>query len=48
MVVHDLRLQAADGIMEVKICDDCARFWDVSAEVLSKGRKKDNDSGGNI
>lgn len=45
-ITHELRLQTADGMLEVEICDDCARFWDASAEVLSKGRKKDDDSDG--
>lgn len=42
--VHELRLQTADGIHEVEICDDCANFFDKSAEVLTqknKGSKED-------
>lgn len=38
---HELRMQTADGILEVEICEECARFWDASADVLSKGRKRD-------
>lgn len=38
--IHELRLQTADGVLEVEICDECARFWDASAEVLTKSRKK--------
>ena len=43
MTTHELRLQTADGMLEVEICDECARFWDASAEVLTKGRKKDDE-----
>jgi RNase P subunit RPR2 len=43
---HELRLQTADGMLEVEICDKCARFWDASAEVLTKGRKKDDGHDG--
>ena len=38
--IHELRISAADGDLEVEICEDCARFWDSSAEVLNKGRKE--------
>jgi hypothetical protein len=38
---HELRLQTADGILELEICEVCADFLDKSAHVLSAGRKKD-------
>lgn len=40
--VHELRLQTADGLLEIEICDTCAQIWDASAEVLNKSRKKDD------
>lgn len=33
---HELRLNTADGIVDLEICEECARFWDGSAEVLSR------------
>ena len=43
---HELRLQTADGLIELDICESCADFFDKSAEVLSAGRKKEpNDEG---
>jgi ribosome-binding protein aMBF1 (putative translation factor) len=39
-----LRLKVQDGIAEMNVCDDCADFFDKSAEVLAhrgKGNKKD-------
>lgn len=38
---HELRIQTADGVLELEICESCADFFDKSAEVLSSGRKKD-------
>lgn len=38
--IHEIRIEAADGNIELEVCEDCARFWDKSAEVLSSGRKK--------
>jgi RNase P subunit RPR2 len=32
--IHEIRLESADGIVEVEICGECADFWDKSAEVL--------------
>lgn len=40
--IHELRLNTADGMAELEICGECARFWDKSAEVLQK-RGRDND-----
>lgn len=39
-VFHELRLQTADGVLELEICESCADFFDKSADVLSAGRKK--------
>lgn len=39
-----IRLKVKDGTADVKICDDCADFFDKSAEVLTtrgKGTKSD-------
>lgn len=37
--VHELRVNTADGLVDLEICEDCARFWDGSAEVLSRRGK---------
>lgn len=42
--VHELRVGTADGVIDLEICDDCARFWDKSAEVLSKGKPENDES----
>lgn len=36
-----LRLQVQDGTAEMSVCDECADFFDKSAEVLNKGKKID-------
>lgn len=39
-----LRLKVQDGTTEMSVCDDCANFFDKSAEVLTqrgKGNKSD-------
>ena len=39
-----LRLKVQDGTAEMNVCDDCANFFDKSAEVLTqrgKGNKSD-------
>lgn len=41
---HVIQLEAADGTIELKVCDNCANFWDASAEVLQKGRKNEDDA----
>lgn len=40
--IHELRLQTAEGVLELEICEDCATFWDASADVLTKHRKKNS------
>jgi len=41
--VHELRLETADGLIDLEICGDCARFWDKSAEVLTQKGIDDGD-----
>lgn len=41
--VHELRVGTADGIVELEVCEQCANFFDKSAEVLVKSRKKDDN-----
>lgn len=41
--IHELRVDTADGVVELKICQDCARFWDGSAKVLSNKETDDVD-----
>lgn len=36
-----LRLKVQDGIVEMNVCDDCADFFDKSAEVLQKRKRPD-------
>lgn len=43
--LHELRLDTADGQLELEICSDCADFWDKSADVL---QKRGNDNGESI
>lgn len=38
-----LRLDLQDGTMDVKVCGECADFFDKSAQVLSKGRIEGDD-----
>jgi ribosome-binding protein aMBF1 (putative translation factor) len=36
---HIIRLETHDGVAELEICEECADFWDLSADVLmNKGR----------
>ena len=39
--IHELRLNTAEGVVDLEVCGDCARFWDMSAEVLNRGKKND-------
>lgn len=39
--IHELRIDTADGLVDLEICSTCADFWDKSADVLQK-RGKDN------
>lgn len=38
-----LRLDLQDGTMDIKVCEECADFFDKSAQVLSKGRIESDD-----
>lgn len=40
---HELRVQAADGLIELEICVSCADFFDKSADVLTEKRKGSHD-----
>lgn len=40
---HEIRVQTEDGMIELKICDNCANFWDASTEVLQKGRRNNDE-----
>lgn len=39
--IHELRLKTADGVADMEVCGECARFWDASAEILNRGNKND-------
>jgi RNase P subunit RPR2 len=39
--IHEIRLESADGIVEIEVCGECADFWDKSAEILQQ-RGRDN------
>jgi hypothetical protein len=39
-----IRLETSEGTHEVPVCDECDRFFDKSAEVLTKnGNKRDDE-----
>ena len=38
---HELRVNTENGVVSFEICEKCADFFDKSAEVLMKGRQKD-------
>jgi hypothetical protein len=41
-----VRLKVQDGVAEVNVCDECADFFDKTAEVLNgSNRKKSSDRG---
>lgn len=42
--IHELRVETADGLVDLEICNDCARFWDGTAKVLSRREEKDDES----
>lgn len=42
--IHEIRLQTYNGILELKICDKCADFFDKSAEILRKHARDKNDT----
>jgi hypothetical protein len=41
--IHELRINTAEGIVDLEICGDCADFWDKSADVLQRRGKVSKD-----
>ena len=39
---HEMRLNTDDGPVSLEICENCADFFDKSAEVIMKGRQQDD------
>lgn len=39
--IHELRLNTAEGVIDMEVCGECSRFWDMSAEILNRGKKND-------
>jgi hypothetical protein len=39
---HEMRLDTDDGPVSLEICENCADFFDKSAEVIMKGRQQDD------
>lgn len=39
---HEMRINTDDGVVSLEICENCADFFDKSAEVIMKGRKQDD------
>lgn len=40
---HELRMDTSEGVMQLMICDNCASFLEVSSDVLSKKKGKENE-----
>lgn len=40
---HELRLKTSDGVIEIEICNNCADFFDKSADVLTRGKKQEDE-----
>jgi hypothetical protein len=38
---HEMRVNTDSGVVSLEICEKCADFFDKSAEVIMKGRQKD-------
>ena len=36
---HELRVGTGDGVLSLEICEGCAKFYDMSAQVLARGRR---------
>lgn len=36
-----IELKVSTGIVELQVCDECADFFDKSAEVMMKGRRNE-------
>ena len=39
----DIRIKTTEGIHEIEVCLDCARFWDKSGDVLLRKRGGNDD-----
>ena len=39
---HEMRIGTVDGTITLEICDECANFFDKSADVLRKRRKNES------
>jgi hypothetical protein len=37
-----MRVNTDEGVVSLEICENCADFFDKSAEVIMKGRKQDD------
>jgi hypothetical protein len=37
---HEIRLDTAEGVHSIEVCEECSRFWDMTAEVLQKPRDR--------
>lgn len=37
-----IRLETAEGIHEIEVCNECADFWDKSADVLQRNSNDRN------
>lgn len=33
---HEIRMETAEGPHSLEVCEDCARFWDMSTDVLNR------------
>jgi len=42
-LTHELRLGTSEGVVDIHICDQCAAFFDKSAEVLMKKQGGDDE-----
>lgn len=40
---HELRLKTSDGTVDLEICSACADFFDKSADILTRGKKQEDE-----
>jgi RNase P subunit RPR2 len=40
---HEIRLETAEGVHSVEVCSECARFWDMTTDVLNRKHNDEND-----
>lgn len=38
---HEMRMKTDEGTVSLEICENCADFFDKSADVIMKGRNQD-------